>query len=51
MPVTFHRALEQGLKAAGKPFVAYVYPGDNHDLSRNLTLALNRSVAFFRANL
>ena len=51
VPVTFHRALEQGLKAAGKPFVAYVYPGDNHDLSRNLTLALNRSVAFFRANL
>ena len=51
VPVTFHRALEQGLKAAGKPFVAYVYRGDNHDLSRNLTLALNRSVAFFRANL
>ena len=51
VPVTFHRALEQGLKAAGKPFTAYVYRGDNHDLSRNLGTALSRSVAFFRANL
>ena len=51
VPVTFHRALEQGLKAVGKPYTAYVYRGDNHDLSRNLGTALSRSVAFFRANL
>ncbi len=51
VPITFHRALEQGLKAAGKPYTAYVYRGDNHDLSRNLGTALDRSVAFFRANL
>lgn len=51
VPVTFHRALEQGLKAADKPYTAYVYRGDNHDLSRNLGTALSRSVAFFKANL
>nr|WP_229671157.1 alpha/beta fold hydrolase [Deinococcus aquiradiocola] len=51
VPVTFHQALERGLKSAGKPYTAYTYPGDNHNLSRNLTLALNRSVAFFKANL
>ncbi|WP_407569183.1 alpha/beta hydrolase family protein [Deinococcus altitudinis] len=51
VPVTFHQALEKGLKAAGKPFTAYVYPGDNHNLSRNLGTALSRSVAFFKAHL
>ncbi|ADV66316.1 alpha/beta hydrolase family protein [Deinococcus maricopensis] len=51
VPVTFHRALAQGLQAARKPYEAYGYPGDNHNLSRNLNLALNRSVAFFRKYL
>ncbi|WP_370657418.1 alpha/beta hydrolase family protein [Deinococcus sp. KNUC1210] len=51
VPPAFHGALEQGLKAAGIPYTAYVYPGDDHNLSRNLRLALNRSVAFFKAHL
>ena len=51
VPQSFHRSLERALKAAGKPYTSYVYPGDDHNLSRNLSTALRRSVAFFRANL
>ena len=51
VPVAFHTALSAQLKAAGKPVQSYVYPGDDHNLSRNLQVALNRSVAFFKANL
>ncbi len=51
VPVTFHQELARELKAAGKPFENYVYRGDNHNLSRNLSLALERSVAFFKKNL
>ena len=51
VPVTFHKALEKGFDAAGVKYTAYVYPGDNHNLSRNLGTALRRSVAFFKANL
>ncbi|MFC4452376.1 alpha/beta hydrolase family protein [Deinococcus sonorensis] len=51
VPPTFHQALERGLKAAGKPYTAYVYPGDNHNLSRNLSTALQRSVTFFKGHL
>jgi len=51
VPVTFHQALARGLTAAGKPFQSYTYRGDNHNLSRNLSLALERSVAFFKKNL
>ncbi|GHF79554.1 alpha/beta hydrolase family protein [Deinococcus ficus] len=51
VPVLFHTTLRAQLIAAGKGVQSYVYPGDNHNLSRNLTVALNRSVAFFKANL
>ena len=51
VPPTFHLALEKELKAAGLPYTAYVYPGDDHNLSHNLSLALSRSVAFFKARL
>ena len=51
VPVTFHQELARELTAAGKPFQSYTYPGDNHNLSRNLSLALERSVTFFKKNL
>lgn len=51
VPVAFHTALSRDLKAIGKPVQSYVYPGDNHNLSRNLQTALNRSVAFFKEHL
>ncbi|WP_043802743.1 alpha/beta hydrolase family protein [Deinococcus gobiensis] len=51
VPVAFHTSLAARLKAIGRPVQSYVYPGDNHNLSRNLNTALARSVAFFKANL
>ena len=51
VPVTFHKELARELTAAGKPFESFSYRGDNHNLSRNLSLALERSVAFFKKNL
>ena len=51
VPQSFRTALEKGLKAAGKPYTTYVYPGDDHNISRNLGTALSRSVAFFKAHL
>ncbi|MEF2277122.1 alpha/beta fold hydrolase [Deinococcus sp. YIM 134068] len=51
VPVSFHTSLVSQLKAVGKPVQSFVYPGDNHDLSRNLYTALARSVAFFKERL
>ena len=34
-------------KDAGGPVELYTYPGDDHNISRNLGTALSRSVAFF----
>ncbi|RJF73752.1 alpha/beta fold hydrolase [Deinococcus cavernae] len=51
VPVAFHTALSGQVKAAGKSVQSYVYPGDDHNLSRNLYVALNRSVAFFKERL
>lgn len=51
VPVAFHSALAAQLSAVGRAPQSFVYPGDNHDLSRNLGTALSRSVAFFKANL
>lgn len=51
VPLSFAQALVNGLKSAGQPYSFYVYPGDNHNLSRNLGSALQRSVEFFKKNL
>ncbi|AWN23753.1 alpha/beta hydrolase [Deinococcus irradiatisoli] len=51
VPPAFHATLARQLKAAGQSVQSYVYPGDNHNLSRNLRTALDRSVAFFKNNL
>ncbi|ACO47806.2 alpha/beta hydrolase family protein [Deinococcus deserti] len=51
VPVAFHNSLAQQLRRAGKSVQHYVYPGDDHNLSRNLGVALQRSVAFFRDRL
>ncbi|WP_102126080.1 alpha/beta hydrolase family protein [Deinococcus planocerae] len=51
VPVAFHTSLVSQLRSIGKPVQSYVYPGDNHDLTRNLYTALARSVAFFKERL
>ena len=51
VPYSFQKDFADDLRAAKQRFTAYRYPGDNHNLSGNLRLALNRSVAFFKNNL
>ncbi len=47
VPVEFSTTLDTQLKAAGKESQLYLYSGDDHNLSKNLSLALQRSVSFF----
>ena len=47
VPLAFSQTLEKQTKDAGKDVELYVYEGDDHNLSKNLSLALQRSVAFF----
>ena len=47
VPVLFSERLEEALKTAGKSVEFYKYEGDDHNISANLGLALQRSVEFF----
>lgn len=47
VPVEFSQTLDAQLKAAGQSSELFIYPGDDHNLSANLSLALQRSVEFF----
>jgi uncharacterized protein len=47
VPVEFSEKLDAQLKEASKESDLYIYPGDDHNLSQNLSVALQRSVEFF----
>lgn len=47
VPLEFSEKLNEELKAAGKISELYTYPSDDHNISNNLSLALQRSVDFF----
>lgn len=47
VPVKFSQDLDKQLKEVGKTSEIYVYEGDDHNLSANLGIALQRSVDFF----
>ncbi|BCX04966.1 MAG: hypothetical protein KatS3mg053_2904 [Candidatus Roseilinea sp.] len=47
VPVEFSDMLNQQIQAAGGMVEYFTYPGDNHNISGNLSLALRRSVQFF----
>ena len=47
MPVEFSQKLYTQLQAAGKTAKLYTYPGDNHNISANFNLAMQRSIAWF----
>jgi dipeptidyl aminopeptidase/acylaminoacyl peptidase len=47
VPLLFSQKLDEALRNAGKTVEFYTYEGDNHNLSNNLDLALERSVEFF----
>jgi uncharacterized protein len=47
VPVEFSEKLSQQVQAAGGVVELYTYEDDNHNLSKNFTLAMDRTVAFF----
>lgn len=47
VPVEFSETLQQQMEAAGKESELYIYEGDDHNISNNLNIALQRSVDFF----
>jgi dipeptidyl aminopeptidase/acylaminoacyl peptidase len=47
VPLEFSQTLAQQVRDAGGAVELFVYPGDDHNISRNLGQALTRSVAFF----
>ncbi|HUQ85104.1 MAG TPA: alpha/beta fold hydrolase [Candidatus Limnocylindrales bacterium] len=47
VPVEFSEKLDKQLKVVGKPSELYIYEGDDHNLSINLGVALERSVEYF----
>ena len=51
VPVAFSETLKQQMKDAGKTVELFTYPGDDHNISRNFSLAISRSVSFFGKTL
>lgn len=47
VPVEFSQKLKEQLYTAGKVGELYTYTGDDHNLSKNFSAAIQRSVAFF----
>lgn len=47
VPVEFSETLAEQLTTAGREVELYIYEGEDHNLSQNLFLALERSVEFF----
>lgn len=51
VPVEFSETLYEQIQAVGGNVELYTYPGDNHNISVNLQLALQRSVDFFNTHV
>ena len=48
VPAAWAETLEQELKGTSKqPYELHTYPGDNHNISANFRVAMQRTVAFF----
>lgn len=47
VPSEFSEKLFEQLQKTGKTAELYTYPGDDHNLSQNFTIAMERSVKFF----
>lgn len=47
VPPEFSRSLVSRMRTAGKTVGDYEYPSDDHNLSQNFSVAMERSVAFF----
>ncbi len=47
VPIEFSESLNQALLNAGKTVEFYQYPGDDHNIANNFSLAMHRSIEFF----
>lgn len=47
VPVEFSTTLHDQLQTAGKISEIYTYPGDDHNISKNFSTAMQRSIQFF----
>jgi len=47
VPVEFSQDLEKQMISAKRPVELYIYPNDDHNLSRSFSVAMQRSVVFF----
>jgi len=47
VPVLFSEKLDQQLKEQGKVSELYIYTGDDHNLTNNFNVAMQRSIEFF----
>ena len=51
VPLRMTQVLDQQIREAGGSVETFIYPGDDHNIARNLGVALGRSVAFFDAHV
>ncbi|MCE9647796.1 MAG: alpha/beta fold hydrolase [Chloroflexi bacterium] len=51
VPVEFSIRLAELARSAGQTADLYTYEGDNHNISGNFSIAMNRTIAFFDAHL
>jgi dienelactone hydrolase len=49
VPLAWSETLAGELQAAAIPYEFYTYPGDNHNISENFGVAMQRTLAFFDA--
>lgn len=47
VPVEFSEKLDKELKTVGKQSEIFIYPGDDHNISNNFNIAIQRSIEFF----
>ncbi len=51
VPVEFSEKLAEQMRTVGKEVEIYTYRGDDHNISQNFSLAMQRSIAFFDKHL
>lgn len=51
VPVKLSQHLKEALEQAGKPVEYYEYQGDDHNIGKNSSVAWQRTINFFKANL
>lgn len=51
VPLAFSENLAIQLRSINQPYEFFIYDGDNHNLSRYFTTAMNRTIAFYDTHL